>query len=41
MSPTIADLQAAKIKNPEKWIDAVVATCQEFEINTRQRVAAC
>lgn len=39
MTPTIADLQAAKIKNPEKWIDAVVHTCQEFEINTPQRVA--
>lgn len=40
MIPTIADLQAAKVKNPEKWIDAVVATCQEFEINTPQRIAA-
>ena len=40
MTPTIANLQAAKIKNPEKWIDAIVATCQEFEINTPQRVAA-
>ena len=40
MIPTIADLQSAKIKNPEKWIDAIVATCQEFEINTPQRVAA-
>ena len=39
MTPSIADLQAAKIKNPEKWIDAVVATCQEFEINTPQRIA--
>ena len=40
MTPTLADLQAAKIKHPEKWIDAIVATCQEFEINTPQRVAA-
>jgi putative chitinase len=39
MTPDIADLQAAKIKNAEKWLDAVVATCQEFEINTPQRVA--
>jgi putative chitinase len=39
MTPTIADLQSAKVKHPEKWIDAVVATCQEFEINTPQRVA--
>jgi putative chitinase len=39
MIPTIADLQAAKVKDPAKWLDAVVATCQEFEINTPQRVA--
>jgi putative chitinase len=40
MTPTIEHLQAAKIKNPEKWIDAVIATCQEFEINTPQRIAS-
>jgi putative chitinase len=40
MIPTIADLQAAKIKNPEKWLDAVGATCVEFKIDTPQRVAA-
>ena len=39
MTPTLADLQAAKIKNPEKWLDAIVATCEEFEINTPQRIA--
>ena len=39
MTPTLADLQAAKIKNPEKWLDAVIATCEEFEINTPQRIA--
>jgi putative chitinase len=39
MIPTIANLQAAKVKNPEKWIDAIVATCQEFEIDTPQRIA--
>ena len=39
MIPTLADLQAAKIKNPEKWLDAIVATCEEFEINTPQRIA--
>ena len=39
MIPTIANLQAAKVKNPEKWLDAVVATCQEFEIDTPQRIA--
>jgi putative chitinase len=37
---TIAQLQAAKIKNPEKWLDALEATCQEFEINTPERIAS-
>jgi len=31
--------QAAKIKNPEKWLEAVEATCQEFEINMPERIA--
>ena len=39
MTPTLEHLQAAKIKNAEKWLDAIIATCQEFEINTPQRVA--
>ena len=39
MIPTLVELQAAKIKNPEKWLDAVIQTCQEFEINTPQRIA--
>lgn len=33
-------LQAAKIKNPEKWLEAVQATCNRFEINTDKRIAA-
>ena len=33
-------LQAAKIKNPEKWLDAIQATCDRFEINTDKRIAA-
>ena len=40
MIPTIADLQAAKVKDPAKWLDAVGATCVEFKIDTPQRVAA-
>ena len=40
MTPTIEHLQFAKVKNPEKWLDAIVATCQEFEINTPQRIAS-
>lgn len=33
-------LQAAKIKNPEKWLEAIQATCDRFEINTDKRIAA-
>ena len=33
-------LHAAKIKNPEKWLDAVQVTCDRFEINTDKRIAA-
>ena len=40
MTPTIADLQAAKVKNPERWLDAIVQTCQEFGIDTPQRIAS-
>ena len=39
MTPTLADLQAAKVKDPAKWLEAVVRTCEEFEINTPQRIA--
>ena len=39
MTPTLADLQAAKVKDPAKWLEAVVQTCREFEINTPQRIA--
>ena len=40
MTPTSAMLAAAKVKDPSKWIDAVTQTCEEFEINTEQRIAA-
>lgn len=33
-------LEAAGVKDPDKWLDAVVKTCAEFEINTLQRIAA-
>lgn len=39
MSPTIPLLVAAGVKDPAKWLDAVVETCVEFEINTPQRIA--
>jgi putative chitinase len=40
MTPTLEHLKAAKVKNPEKWIDAIVDACREFEINTPQRIAS-
>ena len=40
MTPTLPLLVAAGVKDPAKWLDAVVETCAEFEINTPQRVAA-
>lgn len=40
MIPTIEHLKAAKVKNPEKWIDALVDTCRDFEINTPERIAS-
>ena len=40
MIPTIEQLKAAKVKNPEKWIDALVDTCRDFEINTPERIAS-
>jgi putative chitinase len=40
MRPDSPLLVAAGVKDPAKWLDAVVETCVEFEINTPQRVAA-
>jgi len=40
MTPTGFNLVAAGVKDPAKWIDAIVAVCQEFEINTPERIAA-
>lgn len=40
MTPTGFNLVAAGVKDPAKWIDAIVSVCQEFEINTPQRIAA-
>lgn len=39
MQPELKHLQAVGVKNPEKWLDAIVQTCAEFEINTPQRIA--
>jgi len=40
MKPESPLLVAAGVKDPAKWLDAVVETCVEFEINTPQRIAA-
>lgn len=40
MIPTREMLVAAKVKDPDKWLDAIIATCKEFEIDTQQRIAA-
>ena len=39
MQLELKHLQAVGVKNPEKWLDAIVQTCAEFEINTPQRIA--
>lgn len=40
MKPESPLLVAVGVKDPAKWLDAVVETCVEFEINTPQRIAA-
>jgi len=39
MNPTSPLLAAVGVKDPAKWLDAIIETCVEFEINTPQRVA--
>lgn len=40
MIPTREMLVAAKVKDPDKWLPHIIKTCQEFEIDTQQRIAA-
>lgn len=40
MTPSSPLLVAAGIKDQDKWLQPIVETCAEFEINTPQRVAA-
>ena len=40
MNLTSPLLVAAKIKDPDKWLQPIIETCVEFEINTPQRIAA-
>ena len=41
MTPRVEHIVAAGVKQAtaEKWVDAVAAACQEFHINTPQRIA--
>jgi len=39
MTPDSSLLLAAGVKDPAKWLQAVIDTCVEFEINTPQRIA--
>jgi putative chitinase len=41
MTPRVEHIVAAGVKQAtaEKWVDAVAAACQEFNINTAQRIA--
>lgn len=39
MTPNSPLLLAVGVKDPAKWLDAIVETCVEFEINTPQRIA--
>lgn len=40
MTPDSPLLVAAKVKDPGKWLDAVVEACTRFQINTPKRIAA-
>lgn len=40
MTPTREMLVAVKVKDPDKWLPHIIKTCEEFEINTEQRIAA-
>ena len=41
MTPKVEHIVAAGVKQAtaQKWVDAVAAACQEFNINTPQRIA--
>lgn len=40
MTPNSPLLIAAKVKDPGKWLEAVVEACTRFQINTPKRIAA-
>lgn len=40
MIPEVKHLAAGGVKEPEKWIKAIQATCERFQINTPKQIAA-
>ncbi len=40
MIPTREMLAAVKVKDPDKWLPHIIKTCAEFNIDTRERIAA-
>ncbi|MEY2687604.1 MAG: hypothetical protein RL375_1802 [Pseudomonadota bacterium] len=40
MTPELTHLLAAGVREPEKWLEAIQATCAEFDIATDKRIAA-
>ncbi|MEY4750977.1 MAG: hypothetical protein RIQ60_3191 [Pseudomonadota bacterium] len=40
MTPELDHLRAAGVRDPDRWLQALQATCDEFDINTDKRIAA-
>ena len=39
MTPEIAQLVAAGVKEPDKWLSAIQQTCEQFQITSERRIA--
>jgi putative chitinase len=39
MTPEIAQLVAAGVKEPDKWLSAIQQTCEKFQITSERRIA--
>lgn len=40
MTPEIKHLVAARVAEPQKWIEAILEVCEHYEINTDKRIAS-
>lgn len=40
MTPERKHLEAAKVKEPEKWLPFIRETCEKYQINTKNRIAS-